>query len=105
MKFNTNAIICQITTKGEVKEGKNSKGETYKTQTLEIKVPRQNPKENERTAYDYLKVQVKNELVDHVNKRIELFTWVEMDFVLRSFKTKEGKWYQTIEAETIFTSK
>ena len=98
MSYNVNCITCQIVGKGEIKTGVNKKGENYKSQTIELKVPRQNPAENPKTGYDYIKMNAQTDVVEFLEKNIELFSWVNVDFVLRTFKTRDGKDYETRNA-------
>lgn len=105
MSFNVNCIYCQIVGKSEIISGKNAKGEEYRYQTLELKVPRQNPKENEKTAYDFIKIQALTKAVDYIEQSVPVFSWVHVDFVLRSFKSKDGRIFTNINAINVFLVK
>lgn len=105
MSYNINCITCQLVSKGEVKIGKNRNGEEYKTQALQLKVPRLDPTTNPSTGYDYIKMTANTDVVDFIEKHIPLFTWINVDFVLRSFKTKENKEFETRNAILVTPSK
>jgi hypothetical protein len=105
MAYNINCVHAQLYERGELRFFKDKSGKETKFQNMVFKIPRQNPKENERTAVDYITMEASSDAIDFADKCIPLFDWCMVDFALRSFTSKEGKKYEKKVVTAIYPVK
>ena len=105
MTYNINCIHAQLYERSALRFAKDKAGKEIKFQTMTFKVPRQNPKENEKTAVDYITMEASADAIDFADRFIPLFDWCMVDFALRSFQSKDGKKFEKKVVTAIYPVK